>query len=710
MPSHVPEPLRLSRLDLDDELQPSEQWNIKPTKRPDSPDSSTSSQDSSDEGENFDWYKDDDETSKRKKHIQAQRGRRLWLAFMSLSRFIRVFLLALIGVSVLITPLVIVNVRFPDSSITLQVHVWSLWLTINWAAWCGTYLLVDSIPHLVIGLTSAVAISQVERLKIQIELFMAVRLYLKLALDITWAWVALSVIRAVYHPPLSYWSIINQLMQAFFAAGMILLVEKVALHYIAINFHRHALSDRLTENKRALRALDHLSNANPSPTRRTPYHKKGPKNSSAFDVWSKTDVGKSTDQLQGEEPRPRSKWSFSKRKKARHVANVIVDQVGEAIGQVALKNSKFNKDVVDFNGSYSARRLARKLFSVLSDVEPPRSHLIVEDFYPYFGSNVDAHEAFAIFDKDGNGDITKKEMREAVQRIYRERKAIVAGLKDVGSIVAKLDAVMLCVALTIILFICLLIFKKDNTLASLVPLATIVLGFSFIFGNSASTLFESLIFVFSTHVFDVGDLVIIDDQVLFVKEFGLFATTFRRVDGQEIIAPNSLLANEKLILNLRRSKSMWETTNLMVSYSTPIETIEQLRVKIGTYIDSNSREWSGFALNIDKMEYQNAIHLIVAIEHRANWQDWGARWTRRNAFMRYLKTVLEELHIHYTMPVQPVLLPSYNRQPPTSMSPPPAPHPTPDLGNAGVFQSTGFGRVGAPSFSTGVPSFANSQR
>ena len=45
-------------------------------------------------------------------------------------------------------------------------------------------------------------------------------------------------------------------------------------------------------------------------------------------------------------------------------------------------------------------------------------------------------------------------------------------------------------------------------------------------------------------------------KVLFVKEFGLFSTTFRRVDGQEVIAPNTLLANTKLVHNLRRSKSM----------------------------------------------------------------------------------------------------------------------------------------------------------
>jgi Ca2+-binding EF-hand superfamily protein len=36
---------------------------------------------------------------------------------------------------------------------------------------------------------------------------------------------------------------------------------------------------------------------------------------------------------------------------------------------------------------------------------------------------------FALFDKDSNGDISKREMREAVQRIYRERKALVSSLK-----------------------------------------------------------------------------------------------------------------------------------------------------------------------------------------------------------------------------------------------------------------------------------------
>ena len=55
-------------------------------------------------------------------------------------------------------------------------------------------------------------------------------------------------------------------------------------------------------------------------------------------------------------------------------------------------------------------------------------------------------------------------------------------------------------------------------------------------------------------------------QVLFVREFGLFSTTFRRVDGQEIIAPNALLASTKLVHNLRRSKSM-QAFHLLVQLS-----------------------------------------------------------------------------------------------------------------------------------------------
>lgn len=114
-----------------------------------------------------------------------------------------------------------------------------------------------------------------------------------------------------------------------------------------------------------------------------------------------------------------------------------------------------------------------------------------------------------------------------------------------------------------------------------------------------------MIFIFSTQPYSIGDLVFIDGDPLIVKEFGLMSTVFERVDGQYMLAPNSVLSSAKHILNVQRSGSMWETTNIQVSIDTPLEVMSELRSKMRQYVNENSREWGGgLEMNVNAISNQ----------------------------------------------------------------------------------------------------------
>lgn len=100
-----------------------------------------------------------------------------------------------------------------------------------------------------------------------------------------------------------------------------------------------------------------------------------------------------------------------------------------------------------------------------------------------------------------------------------------------------------------------------------------LLAFAFVFGNSIRTVYESIIFLFVIHPFDVGDAIVVHDDYyrvrLFsgrhekkgpssqVEEISLMFTVLCRVDNAIIWYPNAKLYSEPMI-NLSKSKNKWE--------------------------------------------------------------------------------------------------------------------------------------------------------
>jgi hypothetical protein len=181
------------------------------------------------------------------------------------------------------------------------------------------------------------------------------------------------------------------------------LTEKIFLQYVAIQFHKKALAERLAENQLALKYLDRLSNAQIVPRKgaststvfgKRKGNKESPDSSRGNSVdklkfyprsrsgtLSDDDFGSNEKHemrpLKGGQKKEQKKEQQRKRKTMR---KMVLDQLGDAISQLALKDSKLNRDY-DVNGLWSARRLARKLFITLSATEPQRSHLLVQGMF-----------------------------------------------------------------------------------------------------------------------------------------------------------------------------------------------------------------------------------------------------------------------------------------------------------------------------------------
>ncbi|TAQ87891.1 hypothetical protein B7494_g3781 [Chlorociboria aeruginascens] len=154
-------------------------------------------------------------------------------------------------------------------------------------------------------------------------------------------------------------------------------------------------------------------------------------------------------------------------KNARHVFNKVGDVAGKVAG--------------DFTGR-----------AVSSSTHPHQdaTNVMDEDLRPAFDNDDEAQSAFAMFDKDLNGDISMEELEAVCVEIGRERKAITASLKDLDSVVSKLDSCFLfiVVIVTILVLISLISTSASGVLTSA---GSTVLALSWLFTATAQEFLQS---------------------------------------------------------------------------------------------------------------------------------------------------------------------------------------------------------------------------
>lgn len=430
----------------------------------------------------------------------------------------------------------------------------------------------------------------------------------------------------------------NKVLVTFFVGFVLNFVEKIILQLIAISFHLRTYQDRIELNKFQIGSLAKLYK----------YSKeKIAMEDSEFEQSDKAG-GPSGARTPGQlvtEAQKNIKVGFNK------FGDLAGKVAGDFTGRQITSSGHPNQVVLGLIATTSgAQVLARRLYRTFA--RPETETVYSEDLRNAFESDEEADAAFSMFDKDMNGDISMEELEAVCVEIGRERKSITASLKDLDSVVSKLDDVFMFIVLiiTIIVFISLISTSAAGVLTSA---GSTLLALSWLFSATAQEFLQSVIFVFVKHPYDVGDRVMVygnsgdlgrgDDY--FVKEIALFYTEFKKMQGHIVQAPNSYL-NSLFIMNHRRSGALAEAVPIIIKFGTTLEQIENLRETLLAFVTAEKREYqTNILTELRAVQEVHWLELNVVFFYKSNWQNELLRLQRRNKFICALTMAIQECGI-----------------------------------------------------------------
>ncbi|CAN1804599.1 Mechanosensitive ion channel protein 10 [Linum perenne] len=307
----------------------------------------------------------------------------------------------------------------------------------------------------------------------------------------------------------------------------------------------------------------------------------------------------------------------------------------------------------EIHSEMDARSCARRIFRNVA--KPGAKHIEEEDLLKFLTID-EVHTMLPLFEGGFETDkITKSSFRNWMVYAYVERKALAHSLNDTKTAVHQLHKLASAIAIVIIVVISLLVMGLATTKVLLVVTSQLLLV-GFMFQNTCKTMFESIIFVFVMHPFDVGDRCVIDGIQMIVEEMNILTTVFLRYDMEKIYYPNSILIS-KPISNFRRSPDMGDSLDFTIDVSTSVDDFNALKKAIQKYIESKPKYWSPkHSVVVKEIENVDKMKLSLCVQHTMNHQNYGEKSMRKSELVFELKKMFENLGIKYHLLPQQVHL------------------------------------------------------
>ncbi|KAI9702067.1 MAG: hypothetical protein M1836_001411 [Candelina mexicana] len=557
------------------------------------------------------------------------------------SFLVRYFTYIVPVVGVLLIPLLLCELVFPKASVGGVSLTWfSLWLEIIWLSlWAGR-IAAKFLPGPLGMITSLFGRNSkkwrdmAKQLELQATIF-----FWLLAIEVSFLPTMKNHHINGKKLTKPWETSLNKVLVSLLVGGGLNFFEKIVIQLIAISFHQRAYADRIELNKFQIRCL----------TKMYKYSK---------DNVDMEDSEFEEDRAAGSGTRPSTPMQYLEKgqRKVREAFSRMGD-VGAKVaadftGREVSKGSTRPKEVVltllhTTNGS---QVLARRLHRTFT--RPDTELIVPDDLRKVFSDEEEAESTFTMLDKDLNGDISMEELEIFCVDVGRERKSITASLKDMDSVVSKLNNVLSFIVLIATLLV-LITLLSSSAAGVLTSAGSAILALSWLFSATAQEFLQSVIFVFIKHPFDVGDRVTVygnqstlgKGEDYLVKGVALLYTEFKKLDGQIVQAPNSYL-NTLFVLNMRRSGAVAEAIPMTFAFGTTISQIEQLGKRLTDFVVSEKREYGKRVITeLREVEQVQSIVVNVIFFYKSNLQNELLRLQRRNKFICAMMVIIQELDI-----------------------------------------------------------------
>ena len=231
--------------------------------------------------------------------------------------------------------------------------------------------------------------------------------------------------------------------------------------------------------------------------------------------------------------------------------------------------------------------------------------------------------------------------------MINNRKNLIKTLNDSSSVLKSMDILFKAIAIGILLFPILGLFNVQ--LAELwIGLSSIILAFTFIFGNAAKRTFESILFIYQ-HKFHVGDVVSIDNSVYTIKEIHLMYTKVERWDGANIDLDHFKLYNEINIINYTTSTFHSNTYSLYIDCGCINENlIKDVNYKMKNYIESLPDKFRDISITVRDFNVPYKARLVLFLQHNYPNNNPGRTILDFSNLLIYYIQILNQLNITYS--------------------------------------------------------------